>query len=222
MNNMNNNVRLGEHYQRYSNYSIEPSEFSNYNKNIINYENKDFNDLSVRQEPEPRYLTQQHFVAIASSSRDTVKYPNPSNYVLELPYEYKNVVSVELIDATFPDKNNITQEPFLILDIEQLRDVISSNNTSLSNAFAILKMNAPVASGYFITMDKCCWEKMPKIFKQKGASLKKLNIKIKKTDGSLFNFNAPTPEDALYQHTFFFRIVTSQPDINVINSRNVY
>ena len=67
-------------------------------------------------------------------------YPSPNSYVIDLPREYKNIKSIELLDATIPDKNNVTRQPYLVLNIKEINDVIDSIDPVLNQAFAVLKM----------------------------------------------------------------------------------
>jgi hypothetical protein len=175
--------------------------------------------LSILQEPNVTYEQTIEYICINSIERDTSVYPNSNNFSINLNETFKNIYSIELIDATLPDKNNIQQEPYILLQINEISDTINSTNAALSNSFAILKLAPPISSGFFISMDKSSWEKTPKIYKEPKASLNKMTISIKKSDGTLFNFIQDTPINPLYQCLFTFKITMREP-IKAIN-RNV-
>ena len=211
--------RLGEHYNRYANYNVQANSFSPLNRNPV-LKNND-TQLSVLQEPSASYELVEYYLAINSSSRDKALYPSPNSYVLELPKEYKNIKSIELLDATIPDKNNVTRQPYLLLNIKEIDDVVDSIDTKLQKCFAVLKMDTPVTSGYFITLDNNCWEKMPKIYRQPKANLSKFTITITDRSGNLFNFLESSPTDITADHCLFFRIITLENSRTNLNHRNV-
>jgi hypothetical protein len=211
--------RLGEHYVRYSSYNVQPNQNNKYNRNPV-ITNNDVK-LSILQEPEINYTYNEYYLAINSSKRDTTLYPSPNSYVIDLPREYKNIKSIELLDATIPDKNNVTRQPYLVLNIKEINDVIDSIDPVLNQAFAVLKMDTPIQSGYFITLDKNCWEKMPKIYKQPKANLSRFSISITDRSGNLFNFLESSPTDITADHSLYFKIITLETDRAELRHRNV-
>lgn len=52
------------------------------------------------------YIYYKKFISIHSEDRDVVKYPNSSEFEIELPEDYLNVVSLRLINWTFPANYN--------------------------------------------------------------------------------------------------------------------
>lgn len=214
-----NNTRLGEHYVRYKEYSVKPNTYNVYNKNPV-IKNND-NQLSIMQEPTAKYDFVEYYLAINSSSRDKTIYPSPNTYVIDLPKEYKNIQSIELLDATIPDKNNVTREPYLLLNIKEVNDVVDSIDANIQKCFAVLKMDTAVQAGYYITLDKNCWEKMPKIYRQPKASISKFSISITDRSGNLFNFLESSPNDITSDHCLFFRIITLENSRTDLNHRNV-
>lgn len=178
--------------------------------------------LSILQEPSIKYKLKEHFIVIDSGDRDCNCYPNPSFYRYELPSDYRNVVLIELIDAIVPDKNNILREPFILLKVGEITNTLLSSNRYISESFAVLKLANPVEPGYFITVDNNIFESTPKIFKTPLAKLHHFTISLLKKDGTLFDFQPPTPNDPLYQHTFTFKIITSEVSNEYLNQRNVF
>jgi hypothetical protein len=56
------------------------------------------------------YIYYKKFISIHSEDRDILKFPNSSEFEIELPEDYLNVVSMRLIDWKFPDNYNIFSE----------------------------------------------------------------------------------------------------------------
>jgi hypothetical protein len=56
---------------------------------------------------ENTYLYEKKYVSITSQDRDILKYPNPSNFEIELPQDYVNVKSVRLAQWSFPSNYNV-------------------------------------------------------------------------------------------------------------------
>lgn len=54
-----------------------------------------------------QYLFERKFVSINSEDRDITKYPNSSEFEIELPQDYVNVQSVKLYSWSFPANYNV-------------------------------------------------------------------------------------------------------------------
>jgi hypothetical protein len=221
-NNLNFRSNLQSQYDRY-NYNPSVSEF-----NENNYRNNNYVDafkssqLSVDNEPNIEYEEYEHFLSISSRDRDTSGYPNVNRYIVKFP-EFKNVKSIELIQAIIPDKNDVSQEPYLLLKIDELEDVMVSNDRHISDAFAILQMAPPITTGGFIQIDKRIHENTVKNFKNPIASLSKMTVSITDADGTLFDFGNDSPAfQKSLQNTFVFKIVTVEKRYSVLNQRNVF
>lgn len=53
------------------------------------------------------YMYEQRYVSIHSNDRDIVKYPNSSEFEIEMPQDYQNVVSARLHSWTMPSNYNV-------------------------------------------------------------------------------------------------------------------
>ena len=218
--------RLGAHYNRYDSPSFVPASLRKFNPN--DYTTAFSNDpnnigLSVSQEPNIEYDTITHYLVVSSRDRDTTVYPSPSQYTIHLQDEFKNVTSMELIQAIIPDKNSVTAEPYLLLKIDEIEEVMHSNDRNISDAFAILQMADPVTTGGFIQIDKRIHENVIAYFTTPKSALSKLSINITDLSGTHFNFgsDSPAPLKAL-QNTFVFKIETREKKRSVLNHRNVF
>lgn len=180
--------------------------------------------------PKPLYLT------IGSADRNRNKYPNPSEYVIPfvagdtdpicVPGRiYKNIYSIELMSAVVPNKNDILDEPYLILQIDEIEQTYDSPSIPCTKAFVKLRFDEGVSK--FISLDRSCAEPYIHYYYPKPlASLSRMTISLRKPDGTLFNFGTdnkpPKKVNKFVQNNFTFKIVTMITDVNeVIGQRNV-
>lgn len=218
--------RLGEHYNRYSdNVFLEANknQFDSQNYDLV-YTNNSNTQYSVSQEPDLQYEEKVHYLTISSKDRDVVAYPNVNNYSIKFPNEFKNIYSIELIQAIIPDQNDVQDEPYLLLQVDEIQDVMVSNDKNISNAFAILQLASPTKAGTFIQIDRRIHEYTVKYYDTPKAYLSKMTIKILDSEGNPFNFgtDTPSPPNKSFQNTFIFKIVTLEKQRRVLNHRNVY
>jgi len=205
------------------------TQFNTHNSNDYNvntysevYGEGSNNQLSVNNEPSIQYNEVVSYLAISSKDRDVLIYPDVNNYVINFPTEFKNVTSIQLIQAIFPDQNNIRDEPYLLLKIDELEDVMVSNDRNISDAFAIIQMSTPAKAGGFINMEAKIHENTVKYFKTPKASLSRLTVRITDYSGSPFIFDASPGLTKAYQNTFVFKITTMEKARMVLSQRNVF
>lgn len=228
----------GEHYLRYNdiNNIMEHNVYENNNGNLsnintnVNYTNdyqkaysQDYNNsLSVVQESNIEYESKCNYLVISSKDRDIINYPKSNFYVVNLENEYKNISSVSLVQAIIPDKNSVTSEPYLLLKINELDNVMESNDRHISDAFAIIQLTPPTVTGTFIQNDSRIHESTVLHYKTHKASLSKITISITDSDGTPFEFGGDSTRTKAYQNTFVFKIVTIEKNRKVLQNRNVY
>lgn len=218
-----NTKRLGEHYDRYTSHTFDESNKNNYVKNEYNnvFSDKDTH-LSIKQEPSIEYTRVEQYLIVNSSERDITSYPNPSQFVLNLPQEYRNVSRIEMIQCIIPDKNNVTAEPYLLLNINELENTMESNNKYISEAFSILQLNQPIVPGGFIQLMTQIHEHVVLNYKTPKANLSKITLSITNSDGQIFDFGGNGTTDKAFQCLFVFKITRLDKSQNIINQRNVY
>lgn len=225
---MNNrqSERLGEHYNRYTRPNYLESNLKKYDNNTYtNVYNPNYNQpLSVQQEEKIEYEEVVKYLTISSKDRDVTIYPNVSRYSINLNTELKNIVSIELIQAMIPDKNSVLEEPYLLLKIDELDEVMISNDRNISDSFAMLQLAAPTTTGGFIMIDKRIHEHTVKYFRTPKASLNKLTVTITDAYGTPFNFGEDTPDPPIknLQNTFVFRVIILEKKRSLLEHRNVY
>lgn len=217
--------RLGEHYSRYGQKNISESNSQRYSQNNFNdvYDSKYNTQYSVSQEPDIEYDTYTHYLTVSSRDRNFSSHPNVNNYTVNFPNEFKNILSIELVQAIIPAKNNVEDEPYLLLDIDELPDVMVSNDTNISKSFAMLQLTTPTTPGGFIQIDKRIHENTIKFFKIPKAYLSKMTVSLRDYSGQLFNFGTDSsPPQKELQNTFVFKIVTLEKKRDQLRHRNVF
>jgi hypothetical protein len=198
------------------NNSFTPSYFNNNLKNVFD---EKFKNESLKNDPTINYIKKTHYLHISSSDRDVSIFPNVNKYVIELDDNYKNIFSIELLQAIIPDINSVTNEPFLILNVNEISDVMQSRNRVIKESFAILQM-ATSLNG-FIQIKKDVHEQTVKYYHTTPkATLNKMTISILKNDGTLFDFGSGNGSNL--QNTFVFKITTLEKDTSSLNVRNIY
>jgi len=193
------------------------------------------NQLSLDIEPEIKYKYFESYINISSSNRDTTSYPLHYKYRIAFDIPYKNIKKVELINAVIPNQaasssgSTILNEPFLIIDIEQLNciDFPINNNTLSFKGFALLPLKGPnvgaSGTGGFIVPDTGCFFHTSKIYKTPLASLNAISVIIRDSAGTPYNFGVPNgTTNIAYQNHFVLKITTEEKDMSVINQRNIF
>lgn len=217
--------RLGSHYERYN--INNPTEFNNgqWEKNDYKavYSPQANQPWSVSQEADIEYDTVNYYLAISSKDRDVTAYPNVNHYSVTFP-EFKNIYSIELIQSIIPDQNNVTNEPYLLLKIDEIDEVMVSNSKAISDAFAMLLLCCPTTTGGFIQMDHRVHEHTVKYYRQPKANLSRMTVTLTDANGTPFNFgnDTPNPPNKQFQNTFVFKIVCLEKKRAPLNFRNVY
>ena len=223
----NVNLRLGAHYDRYNPNELQEFNDQTFNRNNYQrvFDNENNTQLSVSQEPDLQYSKIDYYLKVSSADRDSSVYPCSSNFMLELPKEYKNIYSIELIQAIIPDQNNVKSEPYLLLSIDELdKKPVDAIDKSTSDSFAILLLNnPPLVPGTFISIDNTIHQNTVLYYPTTPkAKLSKMSIKITDVDGNIFDFGGDGTTTKGYQSTFVFKIVQLERNTNVMSTRNVY
>lgn len=169
------------------------------------------------------YVKKNHFLVISSKDRDITKYPTSSNFVIHLNNVFKSLCKIELLHATIPDKNNVSNQPYLILNIEELQvNTLRSNNTFIENSFAMLHPCIPVTNNTFMQIDSKLFENTYVEYNiTPKATLAKMSIKITNANGELFSFGGDNTLDLDHQCTFVFKITTLEVPTETLNVRIV-
>lgn len=192
----------------------------------------DNRQLSLSSEPSIHYNNYEYYINISSNNRDSTNYPLHYDYRINFDFPYKNIKSIELISVILPNQTatssggNILNEPYFIIDIDELNYIEFPNNTSSKalKGFGIIPLKGPTQTvGGFINPELGCIYNTSKIYKTPLASLNYLTIKIRDINGDLYDFgqtNGSTLKQ--YQNSFVFKITTEEVSRKILNHRNVF
>lgn len=213
---------MGQHDNRYAPPNYTGYNTEQYNSNNYNQAHSPkFNQqLSVKGEPTIQYDLLNYYISFSSKDRNIAVHSNPNRYTTVLPNELRNIVTIELIQAIIPNKSDVTLQPYLLLKIDELEDVMMSNDRNMSDAFAILQLSDPV--GGFVQIDKRIHENTVKEFRTPKANLSKLTVSITDHAGTPFDFGGDGSAAIEFQNTFVFKVVCLQKRVDVLQNRSVY
>lgn len=216
--------RLGQHYNRYQRLNTDEFNKNQYSSNDFKtvFSNNFNQPLSVAGEPDITYETRENYLVVSSADRDVSTHPSSSNFVIQLEKEYKNITSVELIQAIVPDQNNVTAEPYLLLKVREFENTMDSNNKQIYNSFAILQVCPPTIPNSFLQIDKRIFENVTLHYRTPRANLSKISIQVTDANGSVFDFGGSGLTSKATQCLFVFKITTSDSNRASLKNRNVY
>jgi hypothetical protein len=172
------------------------------------------------------YQYRTYYVNIDSTDRNRALWPDSGNFEVRFQpsgdYQgatvnraFKNVYSVELIDAIYPNIVGVSQNMYFLLCIPELTDGIgiyeSTNNTTTKT---LSKLVPSTVLGNFIQTIFQQPEVTRITFPTEGKRIDKLTIEMRTNTGSLFQFcgtngsndNGAIP-NPLVQTSFTLRIV---------------
>ena len=174
------------------------------------------------------FSEKEHSVLIDPSQRNRLLHPSSSNFVVKidpsndyigaiLPRKYKNVKSIELVSAIYPNKNYALNQPYLVLSIDELTNGRKLDSTNNLNGF-ILTPRTVTTTYLYSYID----EEPSKIFFDfKGKTIEQFTIKILKSDGTIFSFGndtqPPNDIDSGLQVVLKFKIITIEPSNPCMN-----
>jgi hypothetical protein len=154
-------------------------------------------------------LIEKYFIiAIDSKDRNMEKYPNPNEFSISFGYndnifsnenskkevgfihkKLNNIKYVKLVSLVLPYKTNegdsIDNYPYLLLDIDEIGSKYEGTNRHLDNTFARIILDKKV--GKWCTFSGDVNHEFIKYFNPM-IEISKFTIRIKKPDGTLFNF----------------------------------
>lgn len=199
-----------------------------------NWWNHDFLQLpqaNLIVNPVPSYLT------ISSADRNRLKYPSTSQFTIKLVDDdpgqpngvsgqsYRNIQSVKLLSSVIPNKNNVLDEAYLLLEIRELEGMYDACTRPSQEAFSKLYYQNMPGQRSFLRMDRGIGDPLTRMFwPTPKALLNTVSVAFRKYDGSLFDFGPDTgPEiDPTVQTNITLEIRTYIPDAKAaLGHRNI-
>ena len=164
--------------------------------------------------------TKTYYISIDSRDRDRNLWPLSSQFEVKLdppdPYtgaqiqrNFKNVISIELINSVFPNTNKILDMQYLYLNIREIDGIL---DTTCKGKRFFAKILPQHAIGSFIYNYQDIGDRARKIFPFRGARLDKLTIELRDPNGDIVNFGNDNGAkiNAQIQTSFTFKIVVEQ------------
>ena len=154
------------------------------------------------------------YIAIDSRDRNLTTSPKPNNYVFRLPFPLKNVQSIYLIKTIIPNVNNVTNEPYLVLEIPEInhQQFMSASNGTLQNATSVLvPCIYQSSSSAFLACHSKINDEIIYYPTTKNVRLDRITVRFKKSNGDYFDFgtdsNPASPNSAI-QHFILLKVET--------------
>ena len=154
--------------------------------------NRPFHTLHIQ---EVKTRPEKTYVAIDSRFRDTTKYPNPNEFVVDFDTPFKDIMSIELVYAVY---DKLGTERYINLNIPEIASFLKSNNNIIEGAFTQLPLVEHVNE---YTTQKF---KSIKIFNPPLAKLNRLTLNIVSEKG------LPYP---IRDYFMRFEIVWAKPEV---------
>ena len=137
--------------------------------------------------------------------------------------------SIQLVHCVLANKEDLQDELYLLLHIDELGGIYEGTNLHSTKAFAKLNLyrsgylnTAAVSYTGFVDIYQT---HLKKVFQPRLANLNKMTISFRKHDGTLFNFGADNPAHQTYnmavQNSLTFRIITEEADVTDIENVNI-
>jgi hypothetical protein len=183
--------------------------------------------LSVIQEPDIQYEETVYYLNVNSSDRDTINYPLQYDFALSLPKKYTNVKKVELISVIFPNTTNIIQEPYLVLDINEINTMEFTLQQNTHKGFSVCPLKNPnqgSGNGGFILTELGCSYHISTDYKV-PKELSRLTVKVRDYTGALYTFGNSIGSGSTaknQQISFILRITCVDACRKPLNLRKTY
>ncbi len=161
----------------------------------------------------PKTELYERMVVIHSKDRDVSIFPSPSKYSINISKVtgviYNNIKSVRLHNAIFPTVNNVTDEPYLLLNVDELSsDAFDGTNGASQRAVAIITLDRSYNTKFFNIKGTTCIAWPPS-----RSTLTNLTISVTNQFGEPFDFGQDSPGtiNTDIQHSLMFIITQEKP-----------
>lgn len=147
--------------------------------------------------PVPAYLT------LDSRDRDRTVWPNSNHYRVPLVSSsndlnvkspnvvYKNIYSISLLSAVVPNTGNVFDEPYLLLQIDEIDNMYDAASTACAKAFTKIYFKEVCPLSRYLRMDKGVGDPLTKIYwPAPRASLQSITLSFRRHNGELIDFGA--------------------------------
>lgn len=179
------------------------------------------------------YVIREEYLSIDSSDRNRELDPNTHTYTIHLrPSDttttghahntFKNIIGIQLMGAKIPNTNNVLNEQYLLLVVEQLRGPYDATNTPTRKALAKLEPGFVSPGGNFVeaAINGIEYIGRYQVDSDVTGVLDKLTFQFQKYDGTPFVFGAdnalPADPNPLLQNTIDLKLLILEPNTAVL------
>lgn len=192
----------------------------NFKDEIRNFPSGSDEKHSTMVEPETMYEERIYYVCINSSDRNVTSYPKVNEYKIDFEDTFKNVTSIEIVNATVANKASVLSNPYLVVRVEGLNHLNFSNN-NINKGFALLYLKN--TTGAHVQPELGVLQRNTRVFRTPLATLNSLRVSIVTPDGVLFDFGEADGNIATeFQNSFVFKIVTTEISRKPLQQRNLF
>lgn len=169
------------------------------------------------------------YISIDSRDRNRDSWPQTNHYRVPLVTSstnpnvkstgdrLKNIYSIDLLSCVVPNSPGLFDQPYLLLQIDEIDGLYDAANTPSTRALTKLYFREASPGGTFLRLDKGVGDPTRRIYwPAPRASLEQLTISFRNYDGTLFDFGPdttiPTDPNTELQTTITLEIRTFVPD----------
>ena len=179
--------------------------------------------------PKSDYLT------LNSADRNRAKWPSTSNFCIKLIDDepgqpngvvgkrYRNIQSVKLLSAVVPNTNDVMDEPYLLLQINEVEGMYDAASRASQNAFT--KLYFKPSPGKFLRLDRGVGDPLTRVYwPTPKATIDRFTMSVRTYDGEVFDFGTDDGDDIdpALQTTFTLEIKDYVPDSkSALGHRNI-
>lgn len=164
------------------------------------------------------------YITLNSSDRNRKIWPTTSEFQLRTGQTYNNIQSIKLISCVVPNRNNVLDQPYLLVDIREIEGTYDAASAPSQRAFSKIYFQEAPGPEKFLRLDKGVGDPLTRVYwPTPKASLDRFTISFRTYDGQLFSFGDDTgPEiDPLIQTNITLEIRDYIPDVKkAIGHRN--
>jgi hypothetical protein len=178
------------------------------------------------------------YISLDSRDRDRAMWPETNQY--RVPFvtsstnrnikttgdRIKNIYSISLLSCVVPNTDEVFDQPYLLLQVDEIEGIYDAANPTTSNALTKLYFRECYSGSKFLRLDKGVGDPTARIYwPAPKASLEQLTVSFRNYDGTLFSFGTdttpPTEPNTELQTTLTLEIKTYIVDtLDTIGHRN--
>lgn len=178
------------------------------------------------------------YISVDSRDRDRTVWPQTNEYRVPLVSSstnpnvkttgdrIKNIYSIALLSCVVPNNPDIFDQPYLLLQIDEIKGIYDAANPTTTNALTKLYFRECYSGSKFLRLDKGVGDPSARVYwPAPKASLEQLTISFRHYDGTLFDFGAdntyPADPNTELQTTLTLEVRTYVVDsLDTIGHRN--